>query len=140
MIVRQSACADFCRREAADVPRVHTIMNSFFRPWRFSRGNRGLKVCDSQIDLGAVQFAQRIAPDVIDAQWARYRSAGFLSKSDILARIAHMRLVQDWIYRMRQRLINAASGHHVATEKEAQRHASNLYRPERHYSVSFIQS
>src|SRR5881394_1141645 len=119
MIVRQSACVDFCRPEAAKVLRVHAVMNSFYRPGRFSRGNGGLQICDSQIDPGAFQFAQRIAPDVIGAQWARYRSVGFLSKSDILARIAHMRLVQDWIYRMRQRLINAASGHHVATKKEA---------------------
>ena len=93
MIVRQSTCADFCRREAADVLRVHTIMNSLFRPWRFSRGNRGFKVCDSQINPGAFQFAQRIAPDVVGTQWAGYQSIGFLGKSDILSRIAHIRFV-----------------------------------------------
>src|SRR5206468_11884998 len=98
MIVCQSACADLCGGEAANVLGVHPIMNPFFRPWRFSRRDGDLQVYDSQIDPGAFQFAQRIAPDVIDAQWARYRSIGLLGKSDILARIAHMRLVQDWTY------------------------------------------
>src|ERR1700745_1490327 len=92
MIVRQSACADFRRREAAYVLRVHAIMNSFFRPWRLSRGNGGFLIRDSQTNPDAVQFAQRIAPDVIDAQWARYRSVGFLSQSDILTGITHIRL------------------------------------------------
>src|SRR6266568_8682735 len=119
MIVCQSACADLRSGEAANVLRMHPIMNSFFWPWRFSRGDSVLQICDSQIDLGAFQFAQRFAPDVVETQRARYRSVGLLGKSDILARIAHIRLIQDWTYLMRQRLINAASSHHVATEKKA---------------------
>src|SRR5438046_9049198 len=120
MIVCQSACADLCGGEAANVLGVHPIMNPFFRPWRSSRGDSGLQICDSQINLGAFQFAERIAPDVVETQRARYRSVGLLGKSDILARIAHIRLIQDWTHRMWQRLINAASSHHLAAQKKAQ--------------------
>jgi hypothetical protein len=43
----------------------------------------------------------------------------FLGKSDVLPRIAHIRFVQNRVHMMRERLIDAASGHHVAAEKKA---------------------
>src|SRR5207244_12863141 len=119
VIVRQSACADMRGRETTNVLGVHPIMNPFAGPWRFSQRNGGLQVWDSKIDFGPFQFLQRIAPDVIERERARYRSVGFLRKMDILARIAHIGFVQNRINGMRQRLINSSPRHYVATEKQA---------------------
>src|SRR5438034_10354368 len=77
-------------------------MDPFVRPCRFSRGDCSLKVYDSKIDCGAVKFLQRIAPDVIEWQWARYRAVGILCQSDVIARIAHIRFVQNGIHWMRR--------------------------------------
>src|SRR6266496_5182543 len=118
MIVCQSACADASGREAANILRVHTVMNSFAGPRCFGRGDGSLEIDKSEIHLCVLQFSQRIAPDVIEAQWSRYRSVSFLRKIDILTRITHVRLVQNRIHRMRQRLINSAPGHDVAAEKK----------------------
>ena len=93
-------------------------MDSFAGPWRFRPGDRGLKVYDSQIDSRIFKYWKSIAPDVIEAERTRYWAVSFLRKSDILARIAHIRFVQNRIKWMRQRLINAAPGHHIAAEKE----------------------
>jgi len=79
----------------------------------FQPSDGSFQVYNSQIEATALQFLQRVPPDVIGAQRAWYRSCGFLSKSDILTRIAHIRLIEDWTYGMRQRLINAASGHYI---------------------------
>jgi len=94
-------------------------MDPFVGPCRFSRGDRSLKVYDSKIDCGAVKFLQRIAPDVVKWQWTWYRAVGILCQSNVIARIAHIRFVQNWIHRMRQRLVNAAPGHYIAAEKQA---------------------
>ena len=52
------------------------------------------------------------------------RAVRFFGKIDIFTRVAHVRLVQNRINRMRQRLIDAAPCHHIAAEKQTQRHAS----------------
>ena len=99
-------------------------MNSFPWPRTLRRCNGGLQVYDSQVDLGPLQFLQRIAPDVIEVHWPWYGAVRFLGKIDILLRVAHVWFVQSWAHGMRQRLIDAAPGHHIAAEKKAQRHDS----------------
>src|SRR5438034_7792679 len=59
---------------------------------------------------------------------------GLLGKMHILARIAHIRFVQNRIHRMRQRLINAAAGHHVAAEKKPQGHETKINSKPQHPS------
>jgi hypothetical protein len=44
---------------------------------------------------------------------------GVDGKLNVIARIAHIRFVQNRIYSMRQRLINPAASHHVAAKKKA---------------------
>ena len=105
--------------QTANILRMHAIMNSFAGPWRFSRGDGGLQVYDSKVDLCSLQFLQSITPDIINSQWTPYGSVRFLGKMDILTRVAHIRFVQNRINGMRQRLINAAPRHHVAAEKKA---------------------
>src|SRR5213078_4609986 len=122
VIVRQSAGVDARGGQGANVLWMHAIMNSFAGPWCFGRGDGRIEIDKSEIDLCVLQPAQRITPDVSEAQRTRYRFVCFLSKLDMLTRDAHVRFVQNWIHRMRQRLINAAPCHDVAAEKKAQQH------------------
>ncbi len=119
MIIGQAARADASGDEAADVGRVHPIMDPFVGPWRFGRGDGGLQVCNSKINRSALELHQRMAPDVIETERPRYWSVRFLCKRDVLARVAHVRFVQMRVHRVGQGLINAAAGHHIAAEKKA---------------------
>src|SRR5438094_6889839 len=102
--------------EATDVLGMHAIMNSLPWPGSLLRCDRGLQVYDSKVDLGPLQFLQRMAPDVIEGHRPRYRAVRFLGKIYIFLRVAHVWLVQNRAHRMRQRLIAAAPAHHVAAE------------------------
>jgi len=93
VIVCQRARIDARSGQATNVLWVHPIIDTFVGPRRFSRGDGGLQVYDSKIDLGMIQFCQRITPDVIEAQWAWYRSMRSLGKSDVIARVANTRFV-----------------------------------------------
>ena len=52
-------------------------------------------------DLGAFEFLQCLAPNVIEGHRSLDRAMRFFGQIDIFARIAHVRLVQNWIHRMR---------------------------------------
>ena len=93
-------------------------MNLFVWPLCLCGCNGGFQIHDSQIDGQVLEFLKRVAPDVIKAHRPLDRAVRCLGKIDICARVANVRFVQNRIHRMRQRLINAAPGHHIAAEKE----------------------
>src|SRR6266487_5595727 len=64
--------------ETTNVLWMHAIVNFFPRPRSLRRCDGGLQVYDSKVDLGALQFLQRVAPDVIEGQWPRYGTVRFL--------------------------------------------------------------
>lgn len=68
-----------------------------------------------------MEFVEGVAPDVIEARRARNWSMRGLGERDVIARIGDARFVQDWVHGIRQNLIDASSGHHVAAEEYAQR-------------------
>ena len=97
-------------------------MNFLIGPGCFLTCDGRFQVYDSEIDRSPFQFLQGVAPDVIEAHRPRNWAVGFLGKSDVFARVANVRFVQNRIDRMRQRLIDAAPGHDIAAEKQAERH------------------
>jgi hypothetical protein len=91
---------------------------------RVSADDSGLQIDDPEIDVGAIEFLKRLAPDVIEGHRSLERAVRFFGKIDIFARVTHVRLVQNRIHRMRQCLIDPAPCHHIAAQRHPQRHAS----------------
>lgn len=96
-------------------------MNCFVRRVCLGGRDSGLQIHDSQIDIGISQFLERVTPNVVAAHRPLDRAVRILSKIDIFARVANAWFVQARIHRVRQRLVDAAPGHHIAAEKQAQR-------------------
>ena len=80
-----------------------------------------LEIDDAQIYAGAIEFCQRIAPDVIGLYWPRDLTVDNLGEFHVAAGVFDVGFLQRGIVGMRQDLIDPAARHHVATEEKADR-------------------
>ena len=120
VVVGQHAGVDARCAQHADVARVHAVVDALAGPCGAGGGDRRLEVDDAQVGLRTVECGQRIAPDGLGRQRHGDRAVGMLGQPQVVARIAYPVLVQHRIARLRQGLVDATAGHHVAGEEQAQ--------------------
>ncbi len=117
MVVRQRAAIDAGYREHRQVGRMHPVIHRL-RPEISAGGGAGLEIDDARGRRGRAQDRQCVAPDVVEADVAADRTVRALGQAHVCLGGAHVGFPQQRIDRVRQDLVNAASEHDIATEKQ----------------------
>jgi hypothetical protein len=117
VVVRQRAAVGSRRGEAADVRRMHAVVDALVHPVIAAR-DRGLQVDDSGVRFRAREFGERIAPDIRIVDPARNGAARALREAHVVDRVVEIAFVDARIARMAQDLVDPAPGHHVAAKEE----------------------
>ncbi len=119
MVVRQAAAVNTRHGDAVDVARMHVVVDLLAAPAVLAASDARLEIDDAQIYAGAIEFCQRIAPDVIGLYWPRDLPVDNLGEFHVAAGVFDVRFLQRGIVGMRQDLIDPAAYHHVAAEEKA---------------------
>jgi hypothetical protein len=117
VIVRERAHINACGREARDVLEMHPVVNAFARPIGVAGRDTRFEVDDSGVRRYSVQFRERVTPDVGGIDRPPNWAIDLLGEIDVVARVAHRRLMQIWRVWMPQNLIDSSPRHHVAAEE-----------------------
>ena len=120
MIVCKTTAIDPSCRDATDIRWIHAIVDAL-REGLLRHRDRGFEISDPRIRFRTFQFFQRVAPNVVKSNRTRNWSVCGLGKIDVLASITNIRFVQNGINGVWKYLIDAASGHDIATEKQGNR-------------------
>src|SRR6185369_5746488 len=86
----------------------------------------GFQIHYPGIRFGVVHRGERVAPGPGEVDRARNRSVHRLGQRDVFVGILDVKLGKGRIARMRQDLVDAATHHHVAAEKEHHRVPAHL--------------
>src|SRR5438132_7758740 len=118
VIVREHRAVNRSGVEHVHIRRMHSIVDSFFRPRMIRRRDCGLEIDDAHARLQTTKHIERVSPDVLGRRFARNGTIFPLGKLDIALRRAHVALVNHWIDGMLEDLINTSAKHHVACEHD----------------------
>jgi len=104
-------------------PTVHDdpiARDALFLPVAVADRDGRFQIDDARIRHDPLQLRQCIAPRVVESHGPLDRAIPALGQPDVVARIPNIGFVQPWIARMRQDLVDAAPGHHVAAQEQGQ--------------------
>ncbi|MNS89671.1 hypothetical protein D3C72_1236900 [compost metagenome] len=118
MVVGQHRAVDAGSLQAGDIARMHPVMHRLARPGVVAGGDGGFEVDDARPRRAAFQFRQGLAPRVFRPGGARNRSGLALGKAHVVECGMHIRFMQQRLAGMREDLIDAAAGHHVAAQEQ----------------------
>jgi hypothetical protein len=113
MIVGQDTAIDLRRAQAGRVGGMHAIVDALVRPVR-AACHRRFQIDDAQRRLPLLPRGQRGAPDIVETDRLRHGAVDSRGQLHITQRGMHAGLMQDGIAGMRQDLVDAAPGHHIA--------------------------
>ncbi len=124
MIVRERAAVDSRRGQARHVGGVHAVMDVLARPSVLSGGDGRFQIDNPRLRKHMLKFRQRIAPDVGEVDRPHDRPRDLFGDLHVAQRRSHVGLVEIWLARVREDLIDPAPGHDVATQE--QRHVGRF--------------
>ena len=118
VIVGEHAAFDARRGETGHVGRVHAVVDALARPGLLAGGDGGLQIDDARRRLRPRDLLQRVAPDVGVVHRPCDGAVGALGDLHVAERGAHVGFVEVRLARVREDLIDAAAGHHVAAQEQ----------------------
>ena len=117
MVVGENAAVEARRGQAADIFRIHPVVDALRRPGFAAGRHAGLQIYDAHIRRQ--QRGQRVAPHVAKCYRLRKRVGG--RQFDVVPGVAQVAFENRRASWVGQDLVNAASRHHIAAQHEGNR-------------------
>ena len=118
VVVAQHADVDGRRGQHRHVPGVHPVVDPLPGPRLPGGRDRRLQVDDPGLGIDLVQHRQRVAPDPVVRHLRRDLAALRLGQLHVPHGALHVRLVQPWVHRVGEHLVDPPAEHDVAGQEQ----------------------
>jgi hypothetical protein len=118
VIVGQGTNMRSDRSQTTDVARMHPVVNRLAGREFTTGGDAGFQIEQADIGLDVVQEMRCLSPWPAEVDRSRNTAVGLLGEPNVGSGIGHNGFPKSRISGMGQYLVDSATGHHVAGEKD----------------------